>query len=298
MRGDFIGFTINGVHSSEYGIVRVSVGDRYEEYLSPDFQDKTVPIPGGDGSYYFGTNYTQRQFNIRVAYDNITELQIRKMRQDFAAKKTLELVFDETPYKTYKVKIATAPKLSYICFGETGEQRVYKGEGEFSLVTLMPFAYCDKKNASEYTQANKSEWLPTSGLIDLGTTYDNLESTAIKLYNPGDVATDLLLYFTFPGAESLKSMTMRNGALYLEETVKKTPDDGFRINTKNHLIEGWRTVNGEKVLTGNIYNEYITKGDFPKIETNYLDSDGILITPEIVLDGTLATEIEYKYLYY
>jgi hypothetical protein len=36
-------------------------------------QDKTVQIPGGDGTYYFGSYYTQRQFTIPFAFDGLTE---------------------------------------------------------------------------------------------------------------------------------------------------------------------------------------------------------------------------------
>jgi hypothetical protein len=58
--GSFLGFTYNGKHSSELGIVRVSDGSRFNENLLPTIQDKTVPVPGGDGTYYFGSYYTQR----------------------------------------------------------------------------------------------------------------------------------------------------------------------------------------------------------------------------------------------
>jgi hypothetical protein len=59
-KGDYMGFTYNGKHSSELGIVRVSDGSRFNENLLPTMQDKTVQVPGGDGTYYFGSYYTQR----------------------------------------------------------------------------------------------------------------------------------------------------------------------------------------------------------------------------------------------
>jgi hypothetical protein len=39
---DYIGFTFNGVHSSDLGIMRVSDGSRYNDSLLPTIQDKTV----------------------------------------------------------------------------------------------------------------------------------------------------------------------------------------------------------------------------------------------------------------
>jgi hypothetical protein len=35
IKGDFIGFTLGNVHSSELGLVRVSDGSRYNEDLLP-----------------------------------------------------------------------------------------------------------------------------------------------------------------------------------------------------------------------------------------------------------------------
>jgi hypothetical protein len=53
---DFLAFSFNGKHSwDDFGIYRVSDGNRYNENLSPTLTDKTAEVPGGDGMYYFGT---------------------------------------------------------------------------------------------------------------------------------------------------------------------------------------------------------------------------------------------------
>jgi hypothetical protein len=64
LKGDFIGFTFNGRHSSELGIIRTSDGSRYNSELLPSFNDNTVAVPGGDGTYYFGSYYNQKSFSI------------------------------------------------------------------------------------------------------------------------------------------------------------------------------------------------------------------------------------------
>ena len=83
IKGDFTGFTFNGVHSSELGLTRVSDNSRYTENLYPTIQDKTVQVPGADGTYYFGSFYTQRPINISVAFDDINEEQLQKMKRIF-----------------------------------------------------------------------------------------------------------------------------------------------------------------------------------------------------------------------
>ena len=51
---DFIGFTFNGHHSSEFGLFRTSDGDRYEDNLVPSLKDEAADVPGGVGQYYWG----------------------------------------------------------------------------------------------------------------------------------------------------------------------------------------------------------------------------------------------------
>ena len=95
----FVGFTYNGKHSSELGIVRVSDGSRFNENLLPTIKDKTVQVPGGDGTYYFGSEYTQRQFTINFAFDSLTEERIRELKTWLGDKKIHKLSFDEAEHK-------------------------------------------------------------------------------------------------------------------------------------------------------------------------------------------------------
>ena len=122
MKGDFTGFTFvyNG-HSyttEDLGITRVSDGDRYNEPLIPELEDKTIEIPGLDGSYYYGSDFKSRNFPIKIAYDSLNETQFRLMRQVFGVKHTGLLILDEAPYKQYRVKIASPPELDFVCFDE------------------------------------------------------------------------------------------------------------------------------------------------------------------------------------
>jgi len=56
--GDFLGFTLGDIHSSQLNITRVSSGDRYTDILLPSFKDITAEVPGGDGMYYWNTFYS------------------------------------------------------------------------------------------------------------------------------------------------------------------------------------------------------------------------------------------------
>lgn len=118
MRGDFTGFSFNGFHTEDLGLVRVSNGDRYDDHIFPDIEDKTVEIPGNDGQYYFGSNFKQKTFSIEVAFDKLTEENFRKIHTIFSTREIVPLIFDEEPYKIYYGKVQDSPEFHYICFDQ------------------------------------------------------------------------------------------------------------------------------------------------------------------------------------
>ena len=296
LKGDFIGFSFNEHRSESLGIVRVSDGSRYNEDLVPTTQDKTVQVPGGDGFYYFGSDYTQRQFNINIAFDELTEKQFRELQQVFGTKELGKLVFDERPYKYYMVK-SGKPQLKYICFGKEGE-RIYKGEGTLTFTAYYPFAKSIFKFLNEYGNKNKNEWKEASGMKAEKGTYDIVSNKgSISVYNAGDLETDFILKFSLPVDNtpigdtkitlSKENVGKVEAFLDLNGFSKKGADTGFQINTKTNLIEGFNAEG----LTGTLYNENITQGDFFKIPPR---EEGYRIS----VTGATPIEIMYDYIYY
>ena len=296
LKGDFIGFSFNEHRSESLGIVRVSDGSRYNEDLVPTTQDKTVQVPGGDGFYYFGSDYTQRQFSINIAFDELTEKQFRELQQVFGTKELGKLVFDERPYKYYMVK-SGKPQLKYICFGKEGE-RIYKGEGTLTFTAYYPFAKSIFKFLNEYNDKNKDEWKEASGMKAEKGTYDTVsDNGSISVYNAGDLETDFILKFDLPvdntSISDIKITLSKENVgkveafLDLKGFSKKNTDTGFQINTKTNLIEGFNAEG----LTGTLYNENITQGDFFKIPPR---EEGLKIS----VTGATPIEIAYDYIYY
>lgn len=222
-RGDFLGFTIGGIHSSTLGIVRISDGDRYSEELVPTYSDITATVRGRDETYYFGTDFTQKVFTIKFGFEDLTDVQLRKLRQIFSKKEPQDLIFDEVPYKVYSVKCNGQPQLSYVCFdGKSG--RIYKGDGTVNFIAYYPFARSRYKYLNEYTLANipewkgsdsdnegilnnKEEWASSSGMITtdkktrdnefIDLLYTDGNQNYINLHNPSDieVSPKILIYF-------------------------------------------------------------------------------------------------------
>lgn len=161
---DFIGVTFNGKHSSNFNILRVSDGDRYQDTLVPDFEDYSEEVPGGVGSYYYGSDDRRKEFTLNFAFDSMTEQNLREVRQWLSVTKPCELIFDEYPYKTYYAKISAPPSFDTICFMEDGK-RVYKGEISADMVCYFPYARCsgEKKELQYYENNGSTDDFPIKG---------------------------------------------------------------------------------------------------------------------------------------
>ena len=143
---DFIAFSFDGYHSYEdLHIVRVSDGNRYNDTLFPTLNDKTAETPNGDGTYLISSNHKSKQFNINFAYENLTDADIRILKQVFSKDKTAPLWFAEHPYRVYDVVVTGAPQLKYIPFDSVDSEgnylRVYKGEGTVQFTAFYPYAH-------------------------------------------------------------------------------------------------------------------------------------------------------------
>lgn len=336
MDRDFIGFSFNGYHSKDLGIYRVSDGNRYNENLTGAFQDTTTQIPGGDGLYYFRTNYSNYSFNISVAFDNLDEQGFRKLRQVFDGKAMGPLIFDERPYKAYSVKVQSPPQFKYICFDIDQDEeknnvelvhnhmllpnqvsyptitrnikRIYKGEGTINFISYYPYAssvykYLNQYGASIYP--TKNEWAASSGMLNSAGSgegaYDGTNSASIKVYNPGDADTDCIIKVA-PNNLANKYLILKGKSGNVIKKIKigaltaKNEDDLCLINSRTNLIEG--SEGG--VLSGNLYNEYIMQGDFFKIPVceDTTDYYNIVISSDGSQPSGTINSIEYNYLYY
>lgn len=240
IKGDFIGFTYydkympKPIHSSELGIVRVTDGDRYKDSLFPEIEDVTAEVSGKDGDYFFGSVYGDRHFSLNIAYDDLTEENIRKLKQIFGRQIIGEIIFDEVPYKKYLVKLESPIELSYICFDEPiyhtetragagikgadityksgepiGYRRTYKGEGTIDLIGYYPFAKSCFKVLPTNGYDNIDEWAAASKILD-ENFYNNYDDGhgfdkvftlnneyKINVYNAGDVETGCRIYCPF-----------------------------------------------------------------------------------------------------
>ena len=292
MKQDFYGFQFNGVHTSDLNIVRVSDGSRYSENLSPVFQDKTAQMLGSDGTLYWESFDTNKVWPIQVAFDELSEMQYRRLRQVFNGKTMGELIFDELPFKVYTAKVQSSPQFKTICFDKPDGARVYKGEGTINFIAYYPYAksvYKFLNEFNDYEYDNKAQWAAASGMKPTRASYDGT-GTTINLYNAGDLETDWQAFYIINSSGSaLTSISLNGGVdgqmVFSSISQKKTNDAYIRINSRTNLIEG---CDSSKIPTGSLYNEFLVAGDFFKIP----------LGESTFVSNTDCNEIRYDYLYY
>lgn len=183
---DFVGFTFNGKHSiRDLHIYRTSDGDRYNENITPTMADKTAQPTAGHGQHYFGTQFTNRTFEVSYAFDNLTESDIREIKRTFNGEGIYELIFDERPYCVWSAKVTGTASIKHICFDDGLGNRLYKGEGNISFTCYQTFGHTPntlKRVGSDKKQAIQNETVQCGLIVSAGEIIKNLSASPIALY--------------------------------------------------------------------------------------------------------------------
>ena len=289
---DYVGFTFNGLHSSQFGILSVTSGNRYAQDLLPSSQDVSANIEGGDGSYYFGSNLKERTFSLNLAFDSVTELEFREMGAWLHNNNNIGiLIFDEKPYIKYYAKLKGAVPMKYLTFEENNVKRVYKGEATISFTSYDVYGYSVYNFLNSYTDVNKDEWAGASQMLVsnvlLGQPYYDLyKSGALRVYNPGDVPADYIITLT------------------IDDNVTPVLTLGSSTMTINcsNLLTGTVTIDSNKRLikyNGEIFNYLLTNGNFFKIPKSALlngaDSTLVDVSTPLTITNVLNASITYSY---
>ena len=289
---DYVGFTFNGIHSSQLKILSVSDGSRYNWNLLPTIEDYSIDIVGGYGANYFGGTFKKREIALNIAFDEVEERHLRAIREVFADRETHELYFDEEPYKVYNAVISKTPTIKFIAFGDTGT-RIYKGEGQIVFTCYDPIAYSKNGNyLDDYENENIEEWSVASGMLDNKNKYENgtviknyydtpkIENgdVVIHNYNASTIPTPFKLYLKWTGNTLEIKNNTTNKFLKLKRTA--TSDYYLLIDTERSVALELETTedpnthevslvtddNGNPIETTIVLNQLVEDGRFFLLE--------------------------------
>ena len=142
------------------------------------------------------------------------------------------------------VKCTAPPTLKYIAF-DLQEVKVYKGEGSVNLTAYYPYAL--------------STW---ETVFNGAASEGEVEWT---MSNNGDLEAPFKIIFPTNLTEiqlTLEQDSNVIGTISLTDISKLGTDTYFCIDSRTNLIEG---LNNSYVKTGQLYNRFITEGDFFKL---------------------------------
>lgn len=239
----------------EMGLYKVSNSNRQNDILVPTLKHTTVEVPGGDGTYWFGSQYTQKPITVKFAYDNLTEQNLYTLRWLFDGKKHLHVIFDEYPYKYYDMIVSAAPQFDYVPFtedqligGTVTPRRIFKGEGSVQLVSYLPYAIGVEgiKSWSDFTEEyptppNLEELKGTVNYYTGDQDMDIYSDGQILVWNAGDLPTDYRLRVDSSTLNALASISFRVDEQELpiavfEKTTTGTINETLTFDSRLHLI--------------------------------------------------------------
>ena len=188
LRGSFLGFTFNNIHSSVVGITRTSHGNFIEERLAPTMKDLAIENANNDNSYFFGSLHKKREFVVKFYFEAMTEGQLRQIALFWNDSQIHELIFDEYPYKVYQARITGNSTLKHVCFTDDGE-RVYAGEGSFNFTCDYPWARSRFPYQEDYIVDRIHSWVT---IADEEVLNNDAKVAAGRDVDSGSISYDLL----------------------------------------------------------------------------------------------------------
>ena len=217
----------------------------------------------------------------------------------------------QTAYNTYLPGIKSEYYEHKVYDGTT--KRVYKGEGQINLIAHFPFAKSNFKvlptKGHDYYEGSE-EWAYSSGILN-STQYasvDKYSNNSITVYNPGDVETGFRLYLPAAALSGATTLTYKADGVNITATLAlkamslKTGDVGVMVDTNSQLIIGvssaptlnTKTGTYDYTTSGNLYNQYISSGQFFRLQTNSIYAYSTLQ----IIGGASGIRIFYDYLYF
>jgi len=170
------GFKLDDIDVSEFGIKLI---EGTQTSILPDTRDITVTVPGVHGAYDFGASMDVRMFNLRCVMQGArtsTELQnkIRRFVKHLVDinghPRTLSLVFDEEPDKTYFVRYSGSLPL---------EQVVTLGFFTLPLMAADPHAYGQRNEIAQMVETSPD-------IINIVSNGNVSTLPVMVLHNEGD----------------------------------------------------------------------------------------------------------------
>ena len=175
-----LGFTYNGVHSSEFGLYCVRTPDE-KWFNDPEYEVYDDDIRWKHGGYYYTSKAKVRVFTIKCFFEEIDVSTRQKIKQWVKMGTSGQLIFDDMPFVYWNVHPGKIP---------VGNWYLDNAESHSGTVTITfnaydPFGYLTRKYNTQTTPDDGAE--DYCYLIDINEmpSEPTTSSRSFEVYNPG-----------------------------------------------------------------------------------------------------------------
>ena len=197
----FISFTYGGKKIEDFGLIAVSVDDRYNGESPPEHEDFVTDARMLNGQYYWGSHYNAREMTISLVTDGMTQMQLDKFKYWFQAGEMRELIMAQHPNRGIIARVAQAPQISMVPFPRKKRTIIndkeievtiiqYKGNIQLNLIMDDPFWYAINNVFGKYIKNENNQVIIVDRWIDVNhNIIEQLNDDALKVVVQDNIPT-------------------------------------------------------------------------------------------------------------
>lgn len=304
MNRSFMSFSYGGKFIEDFYLI-VTYTDRINKNLYSDFEDTTSDYKTIDGQYYWGTRMEPNELEFTLSTDWIDQKTLEEFKMWFRPGIERDLILAEHPNRYIKARVANAPSMNMIPFGEDtniyltkseeGISKEYKTKttiyrGDITLKFIMDEPYWTgilnyMPYIASFNENNKVDDRLKQLLKQIIVNNSLNSEDALKICLEDGIPHDVGLY---SGVDFLLGITQA----YTNIILSITP--GKAVDNENNEVE--QEVNTPDVLVRSEYSdEYWGKIGYSSL--SYISPSAITDISQVVDQGTNISNSDIAILY-
>lgn len=195
MENDYVDFKFDDHWASEFNLVAVSNGDRYNPPIYGSVNSNTTTVMGKKGVYKWESQVNEKVFTFSIAFDSVTIAQLNDIKKWLEPHKVAKLILSEEPYKYYWVALNDEVDFSHLPFIENekmvGDRKViegvYKGEITISFICVANDGYSEEGNYEGVESDPELKTVKGNNFVLTDADDDNIEDIKLEGHSEQEV---------------------------------------------------------------------------------------------------------------
>lgn len=140
MQRSFISFSFGGKPIEDFQLIATLDG-RLNKNIYSDFEDTTSDYTTMDGQYYWGTRMSPNALEFTLSTDYMTQQTLDEFKYWFKPGAERDLILAEHPNRYIRARVAVAPSINVIPFGEEAIVKIEDSMGQVKEYKTMTTIY-------------------------------------------------------------------------------------------------------------------------------------------------------------